>query len=344
MAAGREVNAPAAPPHPRARRAIGRLAGVGAVLLVEALLLRVAVPSSDGGARLPWDFGRAVLASFRFAFFGPEGTALLLAWLILDARLPPLLDAPAPWRRGMLILHGVLFAALAVGSRAWLRIDPPARGTAIAAAVGWHALLLALPVTLLAASAPSAALRDYGRQHGARLAGSCVAAAGASFALGLAERSYVRLVWPVVQEPTARLTGWLLGWSHPEARVYLRSDGATLAEPLVELGPVAATIGSSCAAATALVYSLLVVALAAWSARARLRMARVPLALLLALGGVFVLNAVRMWLIVLVAHHQDAEFAFGPFHEHSGVVLFGLHLVGCVLWLPRFLLAPGIPR
>jgi exosortase/archaeosortase family protein len=252
------------PPRTRGRGPFLALLGGAAALF----LVRRAVTPDLGASATSLQFARGLLAPFRFAFFGPEGTLLLaLAWLCA-ARAG---DGP-PRRRPVI---GALAAALAV-----------------------------------------------------------------TFALGLVERRYVADCWPTARDWTARLLEVAFASTHPAAGIIFPGEGATFSDPLIELGPITASIGEACSAAVAIGYSLLVVLFAARFAGARLRPARLPAALVLAAGGVFLLNVIRIWIIVAVAANGDEELAFGRLHDQLGLALFGAHLAGCLALLPRWLAGP----
>ncbi len=259
MAAGDELNDARRSAHVPLRWLVA-----GAIVL---FLLRRAMPPEIVEDLAPLRAARLLLEPFRFAFFGPEATALLAAALLATARPP--FAAPA---RRVLVASGVALVA--------------------------------------------------------------------SFVLGWLERGYVEHGWPVARDWTAHLLEAVFAWRHPAARLIFPGEGATFSDPLIELGPITASIGGACSAAAALCYALLVVAFAARLAGARLAPSRLPIALIAAVGGVFLLNAVRIWGIVAVAAHGAEAFAFGTLHALLGLLLFGLHLAACLVWLPRWLARP----
>ena len=303
-------------------RALGRLACLAALFTVELLIISTwldtgSLSGGQGLVALVHDWGPwAVRVSVVFVVF-----SLLFAAFTAKSRLlevPVLLaEHPIAWR--LLVAH--LGAMLLFTGLSWFLFESRPNGiSADITVVGWVASGLCAIVLAALAFAPAAVwLLIITRTRGGWAYG--LAAALGAYLLG----NYAREFWQPLSRETFALVQVILRPLIPG----LISDPATL-----QIGsPVfMVQIAKECSGYEGIGLVLTLTAIWLWFLR---REWRFPQALLLLPAGAFaiwVLNAIRIALLILIGHAGAPEIALGGFHSQAGWIMFTSLTIGfCVL-------------
>jgi exosortase E/protease (VPEID-CTERM system) len=288
-----------------------RFWALAGVLIVESLI--------PGSLPHPWFHVQQAMAA-------PIVFSAALLFVSRDNLRASALD-DAPVRRLWLLLHAVALGCLVVSTFAMLRI-----GSSVLLVALWYMSIAALIVTLVAALLPVRRLLQI--VVGLRAAWFYAALVTVA---AMSARALVRWVWDApnstigraLQQATFSGTRMVLGFFY--AQVIALPARHVLGTPrfLVE-------IAGTCSGMEGL--ALVLIFTVAWLvfARSELRLARAALLVPIALVLSWLLNLVRIALLIAIGSAGHPEIAVNGFHSEAGWILFNAVAIGFLFAVQRW--------
>ncbi len=222
---------------------------------------------------------------------------------------------------GRCIPHAIAFAAV-IALTAKIYADP---GAAQSLASGWYALwLLSLITTLI-----SWALLFLPGRTLIRAINQQKWILGTAFAISLsiwALAMFTRQFWGPMSELTFILSAVFLRTLYPDF-VYVNSD-----EKLLGLGEFIVNIAPACSGYEGVGLVTAFTALYLWISRSNLRFPRAFLLFPIGAVSIWLLNIVRITVLILIGHHWSPDVAVGGFHSQAGWLTF-IFTSLVILWL-----------
>jgi exosortase E/protease (VPEID-CTERM system) len=171
-------------------------------------------------------------------------------------------------------------------------------------------LIIALAISLLRLDVPFRALLDIGARHRVKLAVALCAGAMVEFVSYLAQDS-----WRVLAGATLQLSSAIL-------RLYERDVGIDVSENSLSVGRFKVIIAESCSGYEGIGLVILFLTIFLWVFRAGLRFPNALLLLPIGVACIWVLNAVRIAVLVSIGAHLSPRIAQQGFHSQAGWIAF----------------------
>jgi exosortase E/protease (VPEID-CTERM system) len=311
-----------------------RLGVIAAVLTVETLLLSYLIQLTPidwltGPARVVRD-----VQHWFFRFIIVYAVCLVMLGYLRGAPSPePAAPLYGPWRGRWAAAHVLLLLPLAILSGALYSgsLSLPFAAVAIA----WHACLVAAFLALIAAAAPLTWWMRAVRRTGNLPLYALIAAAAAVLAIQASQR-----MW----QPTAALTFRLVSLVLKPLLPGLRSDFGTLT---LSTDRFAVIVSERCSGLEGVGLMLAFCATWLWYFRREYRFPRALLIMPLAGMLAFVLNVLRIAVLVAIGNAGYPSVAMVGFHSQAGWIAFNSVALGVAVlakrsaWMRRDLRAPA---
>jgi exosortase/archaeosortase family protein len=231
---------------------------------------------------------------------------------------------PAPWLAANLSLYLVFFLYTL-----WMASKPPLLSP-WAAASAWVLLGAGIALTSLLAFLPGGMVCRWIWQRPARV----LLAALLGFGLVLAS-SWLRGSWPYIHGPALAIDRVLIEWTYGQSVTGTTAEGF----PVLGTQRLRLLVTPQCSEIDALATFGLLGCIVACTRWRRLRRGRIVLVLLLGAAAVYLLNAVRIYGLVVVAHQLSPRLCVALAHSRLGWLFFlglsALVLAGTFRWCSR---------
>jgi exosortase E/protease (VPEID-CTERM system) len=216
-----------------------------------------------------------------------------------------------------------LFGALTIATVAFSRYAATVETPPWGLYSGYLALLAATGVSLAWIAAPAGVWQTLLREHRltvalALLAGIAALLAGALF----------QATWSELSGVTLRLSHAILTLYETNVRVDYGARNLGVGNFLVH-------IDGSCSGYEGVGLVLVFLGLYLWVFRASLRFPNALLLLPLGVGTIWLLNALRIAVLVSIGGHASPELAIGGFHSQAGWIAFLMVSIGIMATAPR---------
>ncbi len=257
----------------------------------------------------------AIAAAIAFAVISwPNRHALAESWSAEIER--------ASWRRPLavnLALFGLLMIATIAFSRHVATVDraPWALYSA------YLLLVAATGASLALLAAPLRAWRSLVVAYPGAIAVSVVAGAAAILA-----GSFFQAAWADLSGVTLRLT-------HAMLSLYEADVGVDYASRGLRVGNFSVIVDGSCSGYEGIGLVLVFLGLYLWVFRSSLRFPNALLLLPIGVGTIWLLNSVRIAVLVSIGAHTSPEIAIGGFHSQAGWIAFLIVTIGIMATVPR---------
>lgn len=227
-----------------------------------------------------------------------------------------------PWR-GPLAVNLVLFTALAILTPAFnaygAQLDQPPWGLFWL----WSAGVATAYAVLLFAMAPLEFWRDFVNRHRTSIA----LAAGAAMVIQTAA-VLSRQSWNALSEATFTVSAAIL-------RLY-EQDVSTIPEQrVIGVGEFDVNIAAACSGYEGIGLVVTFLAVYLWIFRTNLKFPNVFWVLPIGVAAIWLLNALRIALLVSIGAHISPEIAIGGFHSQAGWMMFLIVTIGIMITTHR---------
>lgn len=311
------------PPNKSSWRTLARLFGLCLLFLLQFELLEVTLRAFYNKDNLPLSVWAPVIGAQRYVFsFGFVFLAAfgMLAYRRLQDHFDQLIEAATGYRWQRNLALQVLACSGFVAATAYLSLRIPHGSTRLAGLVAWGFTLCLTVVYSLLSLAPSA----YWRRVLVMEKKTLFIALAAGLVTMLATALLIRLI-PDMVAMTLELSAGLLQQTGFDVRVQT-------GEAILQLNGFAVQVTPECAGYEGMTLVTLFTVLYLWLFRDRLRFPAALVLFPLGLVAIWLLNSLRIALLVLVGAYASPEVAAAGFHSNAGWIAFILVSLA-LLWL-----------